>query len=220
MTQTDPAPTADEAATPTRRPFNVQLPGFILLGAIWAAFLLKFNTGMIDWAISMPILSAGRYETLVLHMFAHAGLLHIAFNSYVLFILAGPIASRMGHPPLAWLRFFGFYALAGLAGAAVYLVLNQNSDVPMLGASGAISGLIGIASRLSDRQSQLIPIFSREMAQRIWSFAKANVLLILLITVPIMLAGGSGGIAWEAHLGGFAAGIFGARLFIKPARFA
>lgn len=198
-------------------PLHLHLPGAILLAAIWAAWLWHLGEGQLAWGVSSAAIAAGEYRNLVLHMFAHAGLLHIGFNSAVLFSLAGLLLSWMGSFPGSWLRFFVFYFVAGLAGAGLFLLLNPNSAIPMVGASGAISGLIGLASRLDSASAALLPLWSRAMGQRVWGFAKANLVLILLITVPILLLGGSGGIAWEAHLGGFLAGLLGARWVLVSA---
>ncbi len=199
-------------------PKAAHLPGAILLAAIWAAWLWHLPGGMVQWGLSAATLAAGRFDTIALHMFAHAGLVHIGFNSVVLFGLAGPLVTYMGAPPASWLRFYLFYAIAGLAGAALYLAMHPAGNVPMVGASGAISGLIGLVSRLSDRNGGLVPLFSSEMGRRVWHFARANLWLVLLFAGAMFLLGGGGGIAWEAHLGGFLVGLLGARLVLVDAR--
>ncbi len=198
-------------------PLRAHLPGAILLAAIWGAYLLHLPGGMLEWGLSGAALAGERYETIGLHMFAHAGLMHIGFNSIVLFSLAGPLITWMGRFPASWLRFFTFYFIAGLAGAALFVALHPESAVPMVGASGAISGLIGLASRLSGEREGLIPLLSAEMARRIWAFAKANFWIVLLFAVLMLIAGGGGGIAWEAHLGGFLLGLLGARAVLVEA---
>ena len=199
-------------------PLTAHLPGLILLALIWAAWLWHLPGGMLDWGLSAAALQAGHTETVALHMFAHAGLVHIGFNSVVLFSLAGPLVTWMGAFPASWMRFFAFYALAGLGGAGLYLSVNPESSIPMVGASGAISGLIGLAARLSGEEERLIPFFSAAMAQRAWYFARANLWIVLIFAVPVVLLGGGGGIAWESHLGGFIVGILGARAFLVDAR--
>lgn len=199
-------------------PKSAHTPGLILLAVIWAAWLYHLPGGMRDWGLSAAALEQGRYKNIALHMFAHAGLLHIAFNSIVLFSLSGPLLTWMGCSPASWLRYALFYALAGMAGAGFYLAVHPSGEIPMVGASGAISGLIGLVSRLSGEHRGLVPLFSAEMGRRIWRFVKANLWLIALITVPILLAGGAGGIAWEAHLGGFLLGLVAAPVFLVSAR--
>lgn len=87
----------------------------------------------------------------------------------------------------------------------------------MVGASGAISGLIGLAARLSSEHRGLVPLVSAEMGRRVRQFVGMNIWLVAIVAVPVLITGGSGGIAWEAHLGGFLVGLMGARLFLgKP----
>lgn len=199
-------------------PKAAHLPGLILLLAIWAAWLLHLPGGMRAWGLSAAALIEGRSDTIFLHMFAHAGLVHIGFNSVVLFGLSGPLLTWMGRFPMSWLRYFLFYLMAGLAGALLYVLVNPNSAVPMVGASGAISGLIGLAARLSEEHDGMVPLFSREMGRRLWNFIKANLWLVLLFGLFAFLGGGTGGIAWEAHLGGFLAGLVSARLVLVDMR--
>lgn len=208
----------DEPVMRSHIPKSAHIPGFILLAIIWAAWLWHLPGGILDWGLSAAVLKAGHFENFLLSMFAHAGLLHIGMNSVVLLALAGPLVARMGRPPASWLRFFFFYFVAGLAGGALFVALNPDGVIPAVGASGAISGLIGLVSRLSGGHRGLVSLFSAELARRIWDFVKANLWLILLFTVPILLSGGSGGIAWEAHLGGFLFGLVGARLFLVTKR--
>lgn len=209
----DPSDPEEEAEA---LPRHLHIPSAIILAIIWPVWLLHFPHGMLDWGLSATSLAEGRYETIVLHMFAHGGLVHIGMNSAVLFSLGGLMLTYMGPAPSSWLRWFAFYFLSGFAGAGMFVVLNPGGGVPMVGASGAISGLIGMASRLRRDGQGLMPLASSELRLRIWDFVKANLFLIVLITVPIFLLGGEGGIAWEAHLGGFLVGIFCARFFIEP----
>ncbi|HSG57536.1 MAG TPA: rhomboid family intramembrane serine protease [Paracoccaceae bacterium] len=199
-------------------PKIVHIPGAILLALIWAAWLWHLPSGgdMREWGISALALQQGRYDTIVLTMFAHAGLLHIGMNSAVLLGFAGPLVWAMGakdHQGLrASLRFFAFYLLSGLAGSAMYVGLNWGGDIPAVGASGAISGMIGFVSRLGSR-GQMLPLLSRELGRRVWDFAKANLILIVIFAIPFFLGGTGIMIAWEAHLGGFLFGLVATGLF-------
>ena len=110
-------------------------------------------------------------------------------------------------------RYVAFYLLAGLAGALLYVAINPQGTIPAVGASGAISGLIGFVSRLGPRGT-VLPLFSAELGRRIWQFIKANLILIAIFTLPFLLLGGGGIlIAWEGHLGGFLFGLATAGLF-------
>ena len=105
-------------------PKSAHLPGLVVLAVIWAAYLLHLPGGMLGWGLSAAALENGHSENLVLHMFAHANLMHIGFNSVVLFSISGPLLTWMGQAPGSWLRYFVFYFAAGLGGAALFLALH------------------------------------------------------------------------------------------------
>lgn len=198
-------------------PFAVHIPGFILLALCWAAWLwhLGVNQGdMREWGISAAALSEGRWDTIYLHMFAHAGLFHILMNSLVLLSFGGPVVWAMGGGAGGTLRFFAFYLLAGLAGTALYVGINPDGNIPAVGASGAISGMIGFIARLGSR-AQLLPLASRDIWARVWKFIKANLILIAIFAIPFFLGGTGILIAWEGHLGGFLFGLLAAGLFMR-----
>ncbi|MFC3099152.1 rhomboid family intramembrane serine protease [Altererythrobacter palmitatis] len=206
-------------------PRRLHAPGFVLLALIWAAWLWHLPQGgdMREWGISAQALAHGRWDTLLLHMFAHANILHIGMNSAVLAGFAPLLVLTMGGRdvvtggPLgaAALRFYAFYLLAGLAGALLYVAINPGGVIPAVGASGAISGMIGFMSRL-DGNGSLLPVTSRALARRIWDFVKANLILIAIFAIPFFLGGTGMLIAWEGHLGGFLFGLLFAGFFLPP----
>lgn len=198
---------------PTR---GAQVPGGILLALCWVAWLWFVLDGrnMAEWGISAAALAEGRYETLLLTMFAHAGLLHLGMNSAVLAALAPVTVTAMGGARSGAVPFFAFYLLAGLAGSLLYVAFNPGGTIPAVGASGAISGLIGFVARLGGG-GRLLPLLGRELATRIWDFLKANLILIALFALPALFGGGGIMIAWEAHLGGFLFGLLTAGWFLR-----
>jgi membrane associated rhomboid family serine protease len=200
-------------------PRSAQVPGWLLLALCWLAWLwfAVQDRSMADWGVSAAALQEGRYDVLLLTMFAHAGLLHLAMNSAVLAALAPVTVVAMGGPLRGSGRFFAFYLLAGLAGSLLYVALSPDGSVPAVGASGAISGLIGFVSRLGER-GRLLALFGRELATRIRDFGKANLILIALFALPALLGGGRIMIAWEAHLGGFLFGLLTAAWFLPRRR--
>jgi membrane associated rhomboid family serine protease len=115
-------------------------------------------------------------------------------------------------------RYFVLFLTSGLAGAAAYLAINPHGAVPMLGASGAIYGLVGALLRFSPDGPGLMPLWSRQMALAIRRFVTDNLVLILIFTVPAFLSGSGGGLAWEAHVGGFAFGLIAGPLFFPRMR--
>ena len=199
-------------------PKGAHMPGLILLALIWAAWLWHLPDGgdMREWGISAAALAQGRWDTLALYMFAHAGLLHIGMNSAVLAGFAPILVLAMkgrGSMASGGLRFFAFYLLAGLAGGLLYVAINPDGIVPAVGASGAISGMIGFVSRL-DGRGGMLPLLSGALGRRIWDFVKANVILIVLFAIPFFLGGTGMLIAWEGHLGGFLFGLACAGWFL------
>lgn len=147
--------------------------------------------------------------TLVTHTFLHGGLLHLAVNSVWLLALGSGVARR-----LDTVRFLAFYVLCGAVGGVVYIMANPGSTVPMIGASGAVSGLMGAAVRFiagPDRaqrtgwgRGRLASVFDQRVL----------VLVVVWFVLNMLFAQGgfdtlTGGrpVAWEAHVGGFVAGL-------------
>lgn len=151
------------------------------------------------------------------HIFVHGDTLHLAINSAWLLAFGAPMARRLGG-----LRFLAFTLLCGVAGALTFLALNPGLLVPMIGASGAISGLMGGLLRFLfnafDRGgSGLVPEGAREVPRmdlgQMLQDRRVLVTIGIWVALNFLLSLGFGGfdeagaIAWEAHLGGFFAGL-------------
>jgi membrane associated rhomboid family serine protease len=143
----------------------------------------------------------------VSYMALHNDFTHLAINS--LWLLAfGPIVARR----FGGLLFLAFFLICGIAGAATHLAFNWGSLVPVIGASGAISGLMGAGLRLLPTQApwavpgddSLAPIFSRQIV--IFTVIWLAINLAAGLT-GFGLGGEQGMIAWQAHVGGYAAGL-------------
>ena len=159
-------------------------------------------------ALSAPGFAHGLWWTILTHMFLHAGWLHIAMNSAALVALGPAIAQRLGRDALGGLLFLAFYLVCGLAGGAVFLLLSPGQGA-VVGASGAIFGLWGAVARLSGPgEIRLAPMFSGTVMRQVVSAVISN-LLVVGLGAAYGLASGVGiiGIAWQAHLGGFVAGL-------------
>lgn len=137
--------------------------------------------------------------TLLTSMFLHGGLMHLAGNMLFLWVLGDNVEDALGHA-----RFAVFYVASGIAAALSQAAIEPGSTVPMIGASGAISGVIGAYLMLHPRA----PI--RTLIVRTIVRLPAFVVLGLWIAFQFLnaaLAGpGEAGIAWWAHIGGFFAG--------------
>jgi len=146
--------------------------------------------------------------TLFSSMFLHGGLLHLLGNMVFLWIFGNNVEDATGH-----LRFLAFYLLCGLAGAAAHVAGNPGSTVPMVGASGAISGVLGAYFLLYPFARIVTLVFFGFFAQTMnipaffflgfWFFVQA----LSGATSLGGRAGGGGGVAFLAHVGGFAAGL-------------
>jgi len=201
-------------------------PVLVLTGLIWLVFAgqlaaeaLRLENAVFAFgALSRIGLDYGLWWTLLTHMFLHAGWLHIAMNSAALIALGPAIAQRFGRDLWGGLLFLAFFVVCGLAGGAAFLALAP-ANVPAVGASGAIFGLWGAVARLeAPGQAKLAPLFSRGVGQQVVSAIVSN-LLVVGLGAAYGLASNQGiiGIAWQAHLGGFVAGIL--LIQVMPVRF-
>ena len=148
----------------------------------------------------------------VTHLFLHGGFLHLLLNMAMLLAFGTPIERRMSASAFAI-----FYILCGLAGAALWLTFHPHTVNPLLGASGAISGMFGAVGRISltGNSEHGMPFQNRKAAL-------VFVLLWLAFNfifgvLGLAVFGEEGDVAWEAHLGGFIAGFFLIGLFTNAA---
>ncbi|MDH3843669.1 MAG: rhomboid family intramembrane serine protease, partial [Myxococcales bacterium] len=150
-------------------------------------------------------------------MFLHGGLLHLGSNMLFLHVFGDNVEDVLGRG-----RFLVFYALCGLGAAAGQVMVDTNSMVPMIGASGAISGVLAGYVMLFPhaRIVTLVPIFIfihfMEIPAGIFIVLWFVLQLVLgYLSLGILAEGGSGGVAWFAHIGGFLAGLVCIRLFYR-----
>ncbi len=150
----------------------------------------------------------GEWLTLITSQFAHGGWLHIASNLLALYIFGDNVEDRLGHG-----RYLAFYLLCGIVAALVHIWANPASVVPAIGASGAISGVLAAYVVLfpTARIVTLLPIFLLpwfvEIPALLWVggwFLSQLLNGLLLVSSETQTLGG---VAWWAHVGGFAAGL-------------
>lgn len=145
-------------------------------------------------------------------MFMHGGWLHLIGNMWFLWLFGNNVEDSMGH-----LRYFVFYILSGLAAAALQTIINPSSIIPMVGASGAISGVMGAYVVLYPRVRVHMLVFLFIFVTRI--VVPAYLMLgywFLLQLLGGSAASGEGGVAFWAHVGGFVAGAGLIALFKDP----
>ena len=157
------------------------------------------------------------------YAFLHGGFAHLIVNMVWLAAFGSPLANRIGAA-----RFVAFWLVTSLAAVGLHFVLHPFDPAPLVGASGAISGMMGAAARfgfqIDRRQGQgafagpvlSIPAVFRSRA--VVAFLAVWMVVNLVMGLGVGAPGSENPIAWEAHIGGFLAGFFLVRLFVRRAR--
>ncbi|MBI3754134.1 MAG: rhomboid family intramembrane serine protease [Deltaproteobacteria bacterium] len=176
--------------------------GFFVLRAGAIPYEITHFVDIYPWALIPPPL------TLFSAMFVHGGLLHVGGNMLYLWIFGDNIEDRLGH-----FRFFIFYVLAGLIAGLTHIIMLPDSTLPMIGASGAIAGVLGAYFLLYPRAHVLTLVFFFFFVTVVR--IPAVIFLGLWFILQLLSSGMSGGIAWYAHIGGFIGGMALVKLFEK-----
>ena len=192
--------------------FNIKPRQFPLVTAVLVTlnvlvFLVQMGTPTEQWidlaARSDRILAGQTLWTLLTSMFLHGGWLHLITNMYMLYILGDNIEDVLGQG-----KYLAFYLVCGLVAVVAYVVASPSSSIPMLGASGAIAGIMA-AYFILFRQSKLtfmFIVFQRKLP--VWIWLGIWFLLNLLMSInSFSMVEESGGVAWIAHVAGFIAGL-------------
>jgi membrane associated rhomboid family serine protease len=159
------------------------------------------------------------WATVITSMFMHGSWLHVLSNMWFLWLFGDNVEDAMGH-----VRFAVFYLLCGLAAFATQALSNSASAIPMVGASGAIGGVLGAYARLYPRaRVHVLGVFF--VFVRRWVVPAALVLglwflLQVVSGLPALGAPNAGGVAVWAHVGGFLAGLALVGAFADPRRLA
>lgn len=174
-----------------------------------------FLFGLVPIRYSNPELSVHftpfqQFLPFLTSMFLHGGFLHILGNMWFLYIFGDNIEDRLGH-----IRYLIFYIFCGLAAGLIHLLINWGSKTPTIGASGAISGVMGAYLLLYPRARilTLIPIFFFFQFLEIPAFIFLGYWLFLQFISASMTPSNVGGIAFWAHIGGFMAGLILIKIF-------
>jgi membrane associated rhomboid family serine protease len=152
-------------------------------------------------------------------MFLHGSWMHLLGNMWFLWLFGNNIEDSMTRP-----RFVAFYVLTGLAAALAQVAANPASVAPMVGASGAISGVMGAYLVLFPRVRvyTMVPLgfFLYSMALPAWAMLLYWAFLQFVGGLSSVFAEASGGVAFWAHVGGFVAGVVLVKLFERDDRLA
>ncbi|HUU46862.1 MAG TPA: rhomboid family intramembrane serine protease [Acidobacteriota bacterium] len=150
--------------------------------------------------------------TIFTSMFLHAGFLHLAGNMLYLWIFGNNIEDRLGP-----VRFLAFYLLSGVFAVLLFTLTGPNSQVPLIGASGAVAGVLGAYVLHYPRARVLTLVFFGWFVRLVW--IPAFLVLGIWFVMQLLFAWGStgagqeGGVAYMAHVGGFLFGMAGGWVF-------
>ena len=150
----------------------------------------------------------------VVYMFLHGGWLHLILNMWMLWIFGDNIEDVTGHG-----GFLVFYLLCGLAAVGMHMVFEQSSRIPVVGASGAIAGVMGAYVMLypHGRVLTLVPIVFIPLFFRLPSIVFLGIWFGTQVLYGVVAhSRGTQDIAWWAHVGGFVAGMLLIRFFRRP----
>ena len=152
-----------------------------------------------------PTIPIPIWLTLLTSMFLHGGILHLLGNMLFLWIFGDNVEDAMGR-----IRFLGFYVLCGIVAAFTHIAIGPGSSVPMLGASGAIAGVLAAYFMLypQSRVLTLIPLFFFLRLVAVPAVFLLGFWFLLQVISGVGSFGSSGGVAFFAHIGGFIAGLF------------
>lgn len=158
------------------------------------------------------------FFTLFSSMFLHGGYFHLGGNMLYLWIFGNNIEDRLGH-----LRFLTFYIFSGIVAAYSHAITEPNSTIPMIGASGAVSGILGAYILLFPHARVHTLIFLGFFV----TIIKIPALIVIGFWAIIQLINGliskgllnQGGVAWFAHIGGFLIGLLTIKLWLPKRRF-
>jgi len=160
---------------------NLRWPAF-MLGAFWQTVLS---------GATPPVYPGQIVLMFITHAFLHGGLTHLALNSVILLSLGKFVSNHIGATKTMLVLF-----LSAVAGAACFGLISSSSG-PMIGASGAVFGLVGLWQAMDYRMRRQSDLPLQPVVMAILGLVAANVVFFVIL---------SGGLAWEAHLGGWVAG--------------
>ena len=155
-----------------------------------------------------------KISTMVTSQFLHAGWLHLLSNMIVLLFLGKKLEERIGP-----LKFLAFYLASGIAGNIVYAAFHLSSHEPVLGASGAVAGVL--AASLLCNPNGIVWLPGLPIFLRVWMFAPLWFVSELLNAINEQyVRSTTGGVAYLVHVGGFMFGLLAATTFTRPDRLA
>lgn len=230
------AQTSPVADTGGREPvFNLPPVVIVIIALCVGVHLLRVyvltadqDLGLLLRAAFIPVRYSGQFDldfyafsSPFTYAFLHGSLAHLLVNMIWLSAFGTPLANRYGAG-----RFILFFAFTSLAAAGLHWLLHSHDQAPLVGASGAISGMMGAASRFAFRIDRSggraafagMPLPILEVFRFRGTVAFLGIWMAINIATGVfgLVPGVEGQIAWEAHIGGFLAGFLAVRLFDRP----
>ena len=153
------------------------------------------------------------WATVLTSMFMHGGFMHLGLNMLFLWIFGDNVEDSMGHA-----RYLVFYLLCGVAAAVAQGAINPTSTIPMVGASGAIAGVLGAYMLLHPHATVRTLIFIGLFVTivHVPALFVLGIWFLMQIVSGMLPSSGEGGVAFFAHIGGFVAGMVLVPFFKKP----
>ncbi len=178
---------------------------FMLIGINVLIFLLFLGSEKVFWqfGLSAPAIKNFRIWTLLTCMFVHGGFGHLFVNMWGLYLFGTMIAPVMGKS-----RFLQMYFISGIGGGILWLLFNWHSNIPVVGASGALFGVLIAAAMLYPNKQFLMLFFPVPMKTKTLVLVYAGIEIMMQLSV-------SDNVAHLAHLGGFLGGYLYVRLFMR-----
>ncbi len=146
------------------------------------------------------------YFNFLSSMFMHGSIMHIFGNMMFLFVFGDNLEDLLGH-----VRYLAFYLVCGVAAAVAQIVMDTNSIIPMLGASGAISGVLGGYLLLFPRNEVRAIVFN--FLTTVPAYVALGLWIVYQLVLGYLTSAGTGGVAYAAHIGGFVAGLVLIKVF-------
>jgi len=165
--------------------------------------------------LPMDLYAVPAYVTIFSSMFMHAGFMHLIGNMLYLWIFADNIEDNLGI-----IKFIIFYLLSGIGAAMAQVLMDTHSQVPMIGASGAIGGVLGayLINHPNAKVLVLIPFGFFSQLIKIRAIYVLGFWFLLQFINSSMTSSGGGGVAYAAHIGGFVSGMILILFFNKKSK--
>jgi membrane associated rhomboid family serine protease len=191
-------------------------PSFIAAASIPLLYLFQLQvpdqaTLIGAYGLSAAGLRAGQYQELLTFQIIHGSWFHVGGNAFFALLFAvtcgGAMTRILGAGIRGVLAFFAFYLFCGIISGVAFIGANLNGDYVVIGASGAVSGLIGASGRVFGRRATVRPVLSTGVFVISAAFLVLNFFIVFMGPLTGMEDGGMP-VAWVTHLAGYLAGLF------------